>query len=139
MYQSSLAHILAELERIDLLLQMRLASAQHSNSMGLPQDEVLSLLTAPHGLPHWAQGMAASNQEAELLATIDATCRESIRAGIPLRLITLGQLFRLSSFEIDVLLVALAHEIEPRYGVVFAALQPDTRQAQPTVDLVLNL
>jgi hypothetical protein len=51
----------------------------------------------------------------------------------------LRELFGLSSIELDILLVALAPEISPRYERIYAYLQDDVRRRQPTVDLMLNL
>jgi hypothetical protein len=51
----------------------------------------------------------------------------------------LRALYELSSFELDVLLVALAPEIDARYERIYAFIQDDVTRKRPTVDLALNL
>jgi ATP-dependent 26S proteasome regulatory subunit len=55
------------------------------------------------------------------------------------RLLHLQNTFGLSRFELDVLLVALAPEIELRYEKLFAYLQDDVTRRRPTINLVLKL
>jgi hypothetical protein len=45
----------------------------------------------------------------------------------------------LSPFDVDVIPIALAPEIDLRYERVYAFLQDDVSKKRPTVDLVLNL
>ena len=47
--------------------------------------------------------------------------------------------FALSSFEADVLLLALAPEIDLRYEKIYSYLQDDVTRKRPTVELALNL
>ncbi|HSG17914.1 MAG TPA: ATP-binding protein, partial [Anaerolineae bacterium] len=47
--------------------------------------------------------------------------------------------FGLEPLEVDILLIALAPEIDPRYERIFAYLQDDVTKKRPSVDLVLNL
>lgn len=47
--------------------------------------------------------------------------------------------FGLDSFDLDVVLVALAPEIDIRYERIYAYLQDDVTRRRPSVDLVLNL
>jgi ATPase family associated with various cellular activities (AAA) len=51
----------------------------------------------------------------------------------------ISQAFGLSEFDADVLLVALAPELDLRYGRLYAYLQDDVSLRRPTVDLALNL
>ena len=55
------------------------------------------------------------------------------------RFIALQERFQLSLFDLDVLLVALAPEIDLRYERLYAYLQDDVTRKSPTVDLALNL
>ena len=56
-----------------------------------------------------------------------------------LRFVSLGQRFGLDALELDILLVALAPEIDPRYERLYAYLQDDVTRKRPCVDLILNL
>jgi adenylate kinase family enzyme len=51
----------------------------------------------------------------------------------------LGKEFGLSRFELDVVLVALAPELDLRYERLYAYLQDDVTRKRPTVDLALHL
>jgi AAA+ superfamily predicted ATPase len=51
----------------------------------------------------------------------------------------ISQAFGLSEFDADVLLVALAPELDLRYERLYAYLQDDVSLRRPTVDLALNL
>lgn len=55
------------------------------------------------------------------------------------RLAWFQQTFGLSDFDLDVVVIALAPEIDRRYERLYAYLQDDVTCKQPTVDLALNL
>jgi SpoVK/Ycf46/Vps4 family AAA+-type ATPase len=47
--------------------------------------------------------------------------------------------FELTPFDLDVVLIALAPEVDPRYDRLYAFLQDDITRRRPTVDLALGL
>jgi hypothetical protein len=51
----------------------------------------------------------------------------------------LQQLFNLSTFDLSVIVIALAPEIDLRYEQIYAFLQDDVNRKRPTVELALNL
>ncbi|MEV6279182.1 ATP-binding protein [Nocardia sp. NPDC051832] len=51
----------------------------------------------------------------------------------------LARTYGLTELELDIVLIALAPEVDLRYGRVFGYLHDDIGQRQPTVDLALNL
>jgi len=51
----------------------------------------------------------------------------------------LQQAFDLTGFDLDVVLLALAPELDRRYGQLYAYLQDDVSRRRPSVDLALNL
>lgn len=55
------------------------------------------------------------------------------------RLAWLSATFGLSRFDLDVLIVALGPELDPRYERIFAYLQDDVTRRRPTVNLALDL
>jgi hypothetical protein len=55
------------------------------------------------------------------------------------RLSQLAQLFELTPFGVDAILICLAPELDLRYERVYAYLQDDVTRRRPSVDLVLNL
>ena len=74
-----------------------------------------------------------------LTATLDARRRLTRNRRVELRLESLARRFGLDDFELTVLLVALAPELDLRYQRFYAHLQDDVTRKRPTVDLVLSL
>ncbi|MEH2395775.1 MAG: ATP-binding protein [Nostoc sp.] len=62
---------------------------------------------------------------------------DAVEAGSPLA--WLQDCFGLSSFDLNIIAVALAPELDRRYERLYAYLQDDVRAKRPTVDLSLNL
>jgi ATPase family associated with various cellular activities (AAA) len=149
-FASSLQHLLAELERIDLLIAAEVARARRLHmddeqfrGLYISETEVDLLLRQPAGQPRWA-GTAPAPLEHQ--STLDELRRrnaqrreQSVHRGIELRLERLEQIFGLDPFEIDALLVCLAVEMDLRYEKLYAYLQDDVTKKRPSVGLVLNL
>lgn len=150
---NSTQHILAELERIDVLIRAQVVRARQiqkfdSEFQGLyiPETEVDALLEESVGLPRWAVDPPATISAGKLRDALDRFAAEiaqrkaaSIRKGIHLRFDKLAQIFKLDPFEIDALLICLAPEFDLRYERLYAYLQDDVTKKKPSVDLVLNL
>ena len=144
-------HILAELERIDLLirLQVRRAREQHEadefQGLYISEREVDEMLDRPAGLPAWAAAPVPFGHDKvqgafERIAAGIARHRDECSSqGIALRLDELARLFSLTAFEVDVLLIGLAPEIDLRYERLYSYLQDDVTKKRPSVDLALNL
>jgi hypothetical protein len=62
-----------------------------------------------------------------------------VEANYPPRFVRLAQAFDLSSFDLALVLIAFAPEIDLRYERIYAYLQDDVTRRRPTVDLALNL
>ena len=151
-YGTSLQHILAELERIDLLIQSQVGRARQTHltdeafqGLYIAEEEVDALLSQPAGLPRWAAAevplvpgefRAALDHIKSVSAQRQAS---SVKCGITLRLDALARRFDLSAFDIDALLICLAPEIDLRYERLYAYLQDDINRKRTSVDLVLNL
>jgi ATPase family associated with various cellular activities (AAA) len=150
-YANSMEHILAELERIDLLIQVQVRRArrfhQENEFQGLyiSELEVDTLLAKPIGMPSWAFDKSADAEGNcfALLETLHAHIKKrkdaSLAQNVPLRLTKLGELFQLVAFDLDVILVCLAGELDLRYERLYAYLQDDVTRKRPSVDLLLNL
>jgi len=154
-YSTSLEHVLAELERIDLLIRAqaeraRQVAAEEGELQGLyiSEQEVDDLLAGPAGMPRWAAvpprpdvEEALAHVAAEIAArkTASAGVGSGTGSGTGLRLDELARRFALTPFDVDVLLVTLAPEVDLRYERLFAYLQDDVTRRRPSVDLVLNL
>ena len=139
-----LEHLDLELARLDALLRLALAEANPGNatSSGLggfavSRSQVNSLLSPDEstvrqdGKPDAAR--ALQRAAANLAAFQDST---SVQVR-PLDLITTH--FALSPMDREVLVLALAPELAPKYGPIYAYLQGNPRQEHPTVNLILSL
>lgn len=151
-FPTSLAHLLAEIARLDLLIQAQVWRARQLQGAGdefqglyISEEELDALLSRPMGLPSWATaGMPLSLEELQaaltrLRAAIEASKVESLRQGVELRLARLTEIFHLTPFDVDLLLICLAPELDLRYEKLYAYLQDDVTKKCPTVDLALNL
>ena len=102
-----------------------------------------ALLKRPVGRPRWAGTAPAGREPRPALDEIVRLNRsrrdQSIRHGIELRLDRLQHLFGLDAFEVDVLLVCLAVEMDLRYEKLYAYLNDDVTKKRPIVGLVLDL
>lgn len=153
MYGTSLEQILAELERLDLLLRVQVWRARQGRGEAgelaafyIPDAEVDELLDKAIGRPVWA----GVSLPAELTATVQARLdrlvhdiaehtAESLRGGIPLRLVELAALFDLTAVDLNIVLLCLAPELDRGYERLYAYLHDDVTRRQPTVDLALSL
>jgi ATP-dependent 26S proteasome regulatory subunit len=153
-YTTSLQHIVAELARLDLLIQVQVwrARQRHNNeeeglpAFYIPETEVDALLHKPIGSPTWATVPLPPDMQGSVQHRLDQMAvdmaqhtEESLRQGIFLRLVALAHLFDLTTFDLNMILVCLAPEIDRRYERLYAYLHDDVTRRHPTVDLVLNL
>lgn len=143
MYQNSEQHLLHELQRIELLIRLALARMeQFFQEIGyLSPERIHSLLQQPLGMAGWSR-RADDPIHPDLLRLehqIATQTRSSLERGIPLRLPQLMRAFDLAPLERDVLLLALAPDLDPRIGQFYGYLQDDITQKFPTLDTALNL
>jgi SpoVK/Ycf46/Vps4 family AAA+-type ATPase len=151
-YATSVQHLLAELERIDVLIRAQVALARRVSAADdefqgfyISEQAVDALLAQPGGLLRWATNPAPSSQPEVQTALDRMACdiarrkAESVRRGSTLRLDELARLFELTPFDIDALLVCLAPELDLRYERLYAYLQDDVTKRRPSLDLVLSL
>jgi hypothetical protein len=154
-YADSIDHLADELARLDLLLRRALllarrpavpAAAEELRGLVVSDAEVEAVLSQGRVLggrwrpaPNDAGLQAIEKQLAEVRARIDARRELTRRAGRPLALPHLAHRFALSPAEVDLLLVAVAPELETRYESLYAYLQVDVTRKRPSADLALNL
>jgi MoxR-like ATPase len=151
-YPTSLHHLLAELERIDLLIRVQVWRAQQGQAGNpawqgcyIADEEITALFDQPLGLPRWATAPSPLAREeiqaalGQMRQAIDQRQAASLAHGVPLRLAQLAYDFTLAALDIDILLICLASAIDLRYEQLYAYLQNDATAKRPSVDLVLNL
>ncbi len=144
-------HLLAELERIDLLIASDVAALrglhaadEQFRGLYISESEIDALIAEPRGTPRWLaadeDGTKARHAALEALAArIDARKAASRERGVDLRLPDLQDAFGLDRFETDALLVCLAVELDLRYERIYAYLQDDVTRKRPSVALLLDL
>ncbi|MBL9135533.1 MAG: AAA family ATPase [Verrucomicrobiales bacterium] len=151
-FGTSLDHILAELQRMDVAVRARVQRVRaHSPENGefpglcITDQEVDAALGQSCGLPEWAMDEPAPGgtelrcRMAEQRAALDARRKISQARGVRLRLDDLARWFQLSSLDLDIVLLCLAAEMDLRYEKLYAYLQDDVTKKRPSVDLILNL
>jgi AAA+ superfamily predicted ATPase len=149
----TLAHTLAHISRFDLLLRREVLRFRQQPQLEGP--ELRGLYVSEASIDAFlASSPRAGSPAPDPLTLAEATVLEAAVAAAEARLADLERSgegrdrlglahltdrFRLSAFERDVIIVALAAEIDLRYERVFAYLQDDVTKKRPTVDLALRL
>ena len=127
--------LLSALSRLDYLLQQAVAKAEETygskpsenfRGLFLTHSDVKQLLTREPGAPTFRR---RGDDAARLTGPADKNSQVE----------RLKQSFGLSDFEIDLICIALAPELDLRYERLYAYLQDDVTRRRPTVDLALNL
>ena len=157
----SFKHLLAELARIDLLLQRQIQRWQQAGQdptdafrgLYVSDQEAQALIARPvnsnwgdasrvagdpagsggNGSDPFDQAMQQAAIQAHALAGAAASQNH------PPRLLWLAETFALYPFDVDVLLICLAPQLDLRYERIYGYLQDDVTKKQPTVNLVLDL
>jgi len=150
-YNDNLEYLLDELSRIDMLVRNYVESSREEFSE--PVDEFRGLYVSEAEIEQIQRNPVFGSRQ-ELLEDIrieglkvigavreeiDAKKEGSLKKGTELRLHTLSELFSLDPFEIDILLIGLAPELDLKYEKLYSYLQNDVTKRRPTVDLALTL
>jgi AAA+ superfamily predicted ATPase len=155
-FSNSIEHLREEIFRLDLMLRRAVLIAREPGpgtgpdefrGLVVTENEVDDILRAKALLgERWERAEAKQadltliDQELEKRRKeIDARVEPVRGKRIRLALLSLAAQFNLSQAEVDVLLVALAPELEPRYETLYAYLQNDVTRKHPSVNLALNL
>ena len=155
-FRDSVEHILAEMKRLDLMLRRAVLLVRQSRLADTP-DEFRGLVISEENIDRMVDSVdflgeiwnldpslanAVGNIDRELDSRqeeIRARMEASVAAGEELALPRLAAVCGLSPAEVDVMLIALAPELEPRYETLYAYLQNDVTRKRPSEDLSLNL
>ncbi len=154
-YRDSAEHLRDEIARLDLMLRraltiLRQADATVSDEfrgLVISEPEIEEMVRAKDFFgERWrreenyrAQLLPLDQHLDKLRAEIDARRELTRRDGIQLALPHLARCFNLSPAEVDVLLIALAPELESSYETLYAYLQNDVTRKRPSVNLALSL
>lgn len=145
-YENNLEHLLDELHRIDILIssiieKWRVKQREGENDfrgLYISDNEINAILERPPYELKVRTDLELEKCEA-IKKEINKKKVESIKKGKELRLHILSELFHLSPFEIDALLICLAPELDLKYEKLYSYLQNDVTRKRPTVDLVIKL
>jgi ATP-dependent 26S proteasome regulatory subunit len=109
------------------------AAADPFRGLYISRDDAARLLDP------WPGGTARSREPSPTDDLTEADSREGGSQYVGPELAWLADAYGLSDFDLHVVLLALAPEIDLRYERVYAFLQDDVSRRRPTVDLALNL
>jgi AAA+ superfamily predicted ATPase len=151
-YKNSLEHLQEELTRIELIVHLQIlrfrmmgrAAPDEFKDLYIKDEEIDTLLTGEDSREakteiETSQFESLRSQLASLESKISEKKANSIQERTLLRLERLTELFQLTPFDVDALLICLAPEIHLKYEKLYAYLQDNLTKKRPTVDLVLEL
>jgi hypothetical protein len=134
---SPLGDLLPALERLDRLIAQAISAAETAESVPA-RDPFRGLHIGPDDVTRWLARMPGAPLVTTPTGDNPDASVPTLAAGSQ-RLYWLAQTFGLSAFELDIVVIALAPEIDLRYEGVYAYLQDDVTRRRPSVDLALNL
>ncbi|MFY1671357.1 AAA family ATPase [Plantactinospora sp. WMMB334] len=146
-YADSTQHLLAELARLDILLerQVRRARLSHGerddrlSAYYIPDAEVDALLGRPVDAPPLDDDPEIGSRLDRLSNEIAERVKRGVRDGAFLRLVALVERFDLCPLDLEVVVACLALETDRRYERLYGYLNDDVTRRAPTVDLILTL
>lgn len=154
-YSDSFEHLTDELKRVDLLVRRALLISRNPQAkpentfrgLVISEADIDAMLEAGEFLSqYWRKQDAAKallgpldDRIQFLMQAIDQRLELTAKTGRRLTLPSLAHSYNLSIAEVDLLLIAVAPELESRYETLYAYLQDDVTRNRPTVDLALNL
>jgi len=145
-----------ELRRLDLLIRLCLLREQYKKppnlldqfrGLVLSDEEITRLLVdparpyaddaLPHHEPQEQQELVKALRQLEgcMQQRLAASTRDAVSLSLPI----LAQLFHLTRFEEQCLVICLAPELDRKYEKLYAYLQDDVTRKKPSADLVFNL
>jgi ATP-dependent 26S proteasome regulatory subunit len=149
-YANSLEHLGAEMELLELSLRREVRRMKPADA-GEPDilrgmfistaeiDRLLGAVSAAPAEEDPGQMLTWLGEAAEIETEIERRTRASLEQGVHLTLPRLAQMFGLTRFEQQVVVICLATELDLRYEKIYAYLQDDVTRKQPGIDLVLRL
>lgn len=146
-YHNNMQHIAEELKRIDLLLQLHVLKIRHKKevvdgfqALYVSDEEINTILDDTHtATDDDPRIQTLIERIAELEQEIAEKKGWSQRRGITLNLPALANIFGLTPFELDVVLICMAPELDTKYERLYGYMQNDATKKQPSVDLILKI
>jgi SpoVK/Ycf46/Vps4 family AAA+-type ATPase len=149
-YKNGGEHLYDELTKLDILIQLQvlrfrsLYSPKGNNDEVLPglciKDEEVDRVMGKKTKDREEHRIKETIQQVESIREkISMNVENSLEQGIYLPFYHLAHLFQSTLFEMDILLVCLAPELDIKYEKLYAYLQDDVTKKSPTVNLILDL
>jgi len=147
-YADTFEHLAEALRRLDMLLGLRVAEFRRmlDERGGAPSQHLYISHEEIDGLLHPGAGKAepeefeAQRERARRLDDVIAMkTYRSTELGIFLGMPSLMPLFGLSQFELEIVMICLAPELDRKYDRIYAYLQDDITRKRPSIDLVLTI
>jgi AAA+ superfamily predicted ATPase len=155
-YEDNLQHLLAALHRLDVLLEIRCLQFRRQQKTAEPpefrglyisDEEIAATVRSPTAAVAHPPGSEAEAQVerelrhrlAQMQQHIQQKTTASLERGMALYLPLLANMFELSAFEIDTLMICLAPEVDVKYEKLYAYLHDDVTQKRPTPRLILDV
>jgi SpoVK/Ycf46/Vps4 family AAA+-type ATPase len=131
----ALAELFTALRRLDRLLERAVVAANEAFGAASQSDRFRGL----HISPEEVARLLARDPAAPTFHIYEPGPERSFSNEETSRLVWLADSYGLSQFDLDLLLIALAPELDLRYERLYAYLQDDVSRQRPSVDLALNL
>jgi SpoVK/Ycf46/Vps4 family AAA+-type ATPase len=146
-YGSSAEQLFAELRWLECLVGRELRRFRGQVTGQGPQDLFHGMYISDQQIDRLmaqssqerASSVPAQDNAAALREELDQRRAASMEADVPLALSHLSSLFALSALEERMVLVALAPEVDGKFGTLYAYLQDEVARRRPSVDLALRL
>jgi len=152
-YKDCWQYLADELRCLDLRLRLQVLAQTHARpadplapfrGLVITNTEISDLVAPPRTAAHEPAGGKPEKQELERALTqledeIALRRSASRRAGVTLSMPRLSELFGLTRFEEQCLIVCLAPEVDRKYTKLYAYLQDDVTRTGASIELVLRL
>lgn len=149
-YRHSLEHLQEELRRIELLVHLAVlkfrtmgrAASDEFKNLCITEEEIDAILAGEQSCAAVAESTQLESLRGQIASLESKICEkkaQSSREGILLRLERLKELFQLSPFDVDAILICLAPDIHLKYEKLYAYLHDNLIKKRASVDLILNL
>ncbi len=142
-YANSQDHIFDEIERIDLIVRDRIKNWRRNSKnnifpgLFISEEEVTLLLEKENDMRDSL--LEGETEEKAFTRKIETKKSASKQLGLELRLDIVAEMFGLTRFEVDSVLLVLASELDVKYEKLFAYLQDDVTKKHATIGLIFSL
>jgi hypothetical protein len=143
-YETNMQHILEELKRIDLMIyqqiqriRQKIEDVDEFRGLYISEEEIDAILYNTYPANDADQHIQTLVERiAELEQEIAEKKGWSLRRGVTLNLPQLAIIFGLTPFELDVVLICMAPELDTKYERLYGYMQNDATKKQPSVDFL---